>query len=80
LTVDQRPVRLVNREQAEPPRRRRHRRREPYSQAGDEPRIEDILNDPLTGALMRRDGVSEDSLRALISNVRVSLRARSLHP
>jgi hypothetical protein len=80
LTVEQRPIRRVHREKSDPPQRRRQPRREPYSQAGDEPRIEDILNDPLTEAVMRRDGVSEDSLRALIRNMRSSLRARPLHP
>jgi hypothetical protein len=57
--------------------RRAPARKEPYAEAGIEPALEDLLTDPLTVALMRRDGVSASSLRALISAARASLRARA---
>ena len=51
-------------------------RREMYAEAGIEPRLEELLRDPLTEALMRRDGVSIASLRELISSTRRGLRDR----
>ena len=50
--------------------------REMYSEGGVEPRLEELLTDPLTEALMRRDGVSVSSLRELISSTRKGLRER----
>ena len=41
-----------------------------YAEGGVEPKLEDLLTDPLTEALMRRDGVSDASLRELISSTR----------
>jgi len=64
--------------QAKPtPYRRRPSRPEPYAVAGVEPAIDDLLNDPLMGALMQRDGVSKSSLRALIEDTRGILLSRS---
>lgn len=54
--------------------RRRQPRNEPYAIAGVEPAIEEILSDPITCALMRRDGVSEATLRTLLTSMRTSLR------
>jgi hypothetical protein len=54
--------------------RRRRPRNEPYAIAGVEPAIEEILSDPITCALMRRDGVSEATLRTLLTSVRTNLR------
>ncbi|MFZ1416657.1 MAG: hypothetical protein WAS73_19090 [Defluviicoccus sp.] len=54
--------------------RRRQPRNEPYAIAGVEPAIEEILSDPITCALMRRDGVSETTLRTLLTSMRTSLR------
>lgn len=56
--------------------RRRSLRYEPYAEAGIEPRLEDLLGDPLTRLLMRRDGVSDSSLRHLIGETKERLRAR----
>ncbi len=50
--------------------------REMYAEGGVEPRLEELLADPLTEALMRRDGVSVTSLRELISSTRKGLRNR----
>lgn len=51
-------------------------RKEMYAEGGIEPRLEELLNDPLTEALMRRDGVSAASLRELISSTRKGLLDR----
>ena len=51
-------------------------RKEMYAEGGIEPRLEELLNDPLTEVLMRRDGVSAASLRELISSTRRGLRER----
>jgi hypothetical protein len=51
-----------------------------YAEGGIEPRLEELLNDPLTEALMRRDGVSAASLRELISSTRKCLRERVVEP
>lgn len=50
--------------------------REMYAEGGVEPRLEELLTDPLTEALMRRDGVSVGSLRELITSTRKGLRQR----
>jgi len=47
-----------------------------YAEGGVEPRLEELLTDPLTEALMRRDGVSVGSLRELITSTRKGLRQR----
>jgi len=47
-----------------------------YAEGGVEPTLQDLLTDPLTQALMRRDGVSQSSLCDLISNTRRGLRER----
>lgn len=57
--------------------RRPSSRKEMYAEAGIEPALEDLLTDPLTQALMSRDGVSSASLRALIREARENLRARA---
>ena len=61
---------------AGPSPRRRFARPEMFSEAGVEPRLEDLINDPTTEALMRRDGISMANLRALIVAVRDNLRCR----
>lgn len=55
---------------------RRVRLRDRFAEGGVEPKLEDLLTDPLTAAVMRRDGVTEDVLRALISDARQTLRSR----
>lgn len=57
--------------------RRRPPRREPYADGGIEPALEDLMTDPLTEAVMRRDGVSPTTLRAIVMSARESLRSRS---
>jgi hypothetical protein len=52
-----------------------HRR--PWSVAGGEPRLEDVLADPLVHLVMRRDGVEPGQLRALIARVRARQRGTS---
>jgi hypothetical protein len=56
--------------------RRRPRSFDPYAEGGTEPPLEDLLKDPVTEAIMRRDGVSSSSLRSLIIAARESLRSR----
>ena len=60
------------------PPRRRPPRNEPYADGGIEPALEDLMTDPLTEAVMRRDGVSAATLRAIVMSARESLRTRSL--
>ena len=43
-----------------------------WSEAGIEPRLDDVLADPLVRTLMRRDGVSSEELRDILE----ALRAR----
>lgn len=59
-----------------PPIPRRPRRPEMFSEAGVEPKLDDLINDPTTAALMQRDGISIVHLRALIVAVRDNLRCR----
>lgn len=47
-----------------------------FSEAGVEPSLDDLINDPTTAALMQRDGISITHLRSLILAVRDNLRAR----
>ena len=58
--------------------RRRPAKRDPFSEGGTEPALEDLLNDPVTEAIMRRDGVSRASLRSLILAARKELLSREL--
>ncbi|VUX47988.1 hypothetical protein DF3PA_90005 [Candidatus Defluviicoccus seviourii] len=60
--------------------KRRQPRNEPYAIAGVEPAIEEILSDPIACALMRCDGVSEATLRTLLTSVRTSLRVGVREP
>ena len=59
-------------------RRRRPARRAPYSEGGTEPTLDDLLHDPVTEAIMRRDGVSLASLQSLIVAARKELLSREL--
>lgn len=78
LTLDPRPLRMTSHARAMSPPPRRLPRREPFSEPGVEPGLEDLLGDPVTWAIMERDGVSEERLRALIVDLRSMLRARAL--
>ena len=49
----------------------------PWSGGGCEPRLEDVLADPIVHQLMRRDGVAPADLRALIARVRARERGAS---
>jgi hypothetical protein len=51
-------------------------RHERFAEGGVEPTIEDLLADPLTAAVMRRDGVTEEVLRSLIALTRQMLLSR----
>lgn len=73
LAIDRRPTRPTLPLCGPQPRRSR---REMYAEGGVEPTLEDLLTDPLTQALMRRDGVSQSSLCDLISMTRRGLRER----
>lgn len=42
-----------------------------------DPRITDLLDDPIAVALMRRDGVSSDHVHQLLNDMRKRLRERS---
>jgi len=59
-------------------RRRRPARIDPYSEGGIEPTLDDLLHDPVTEAIMRRDGVSLASLQSLIVAARKELLSREL--
>lgn len=59
------------------PPRRRQPRYEPYADGGIEPTLEDLMNDPLTEAVMRRDGVSPAMLRSIVMSARETLRTRA---
>lgn len=73
--VDARPARNWRQESAPAPRRRRGRE-ERYADGGVEPAIEDLLNDPVTAAIMRCDRVNPVDLRVLVDDVRSGLRSR----
>ena len=49
----------------------------PWSVAGSEPRLEDVLADPLVHQVMRRDGIEPAQLRRLIEVFRARRRARA---
>jgi hypothetical protein len=51
-------------------------REEPYVKGGVEPRLGDLLNDPMTQAILRCDGVSQRALRALIDDARTALKSQ----
>jgi hypothetical protein len=46
----------------------------PYTLRGVEPSVEDLINDPVTHAIMAYDNVSPAALRALIAQVRPMLQ------
>lgn len=46
------------------------RRAHPWSAGGCEPRLDEVLADPIVHQIMRRDGVSPGDLRALVARVR----------
>jgi hypothetical protein len=69
------PLRTIKPHQGHGPGPRQPRR-EMYAEAGIEPKLEELLRDPLTEALMRRDGVSVAGLRELICSTRKGLRDR----
>lgn len=75
VALDQRSPRSCSRP-SNGARRPRRFRKEMYAEGGVEPRLEELLTDPLTEALMRRDGVSVTSLRELISSMRKGLMDR----
>ena len=73
--VDARPKREWRQDPALSPGRRRGRK-ELYADGGIEPDIEDLLNDPVTMAIMRCDRVNPSDLRLLVDDVRTGLRSR----
>ncbi len=75
VVIDARPKREWHQESAPVPRRRRGRQ-ELYADGGVEPAIEDLLNDPVTAAIMRCDRVNPVDLRVLVNDVRLNLRGR----
>lgn len=58
------------------PRRSRNASRDPYGERGVEPDLQDLIEDPVTKALMARDGVSSTTLHDLISSARHHLKER----
>ncbi len=73
VTFDPRDVRAATRV---PGPARKSGRPEPYLQPGVEPTLEDLLNDPMTQALMACDRVSSARLRSLIAETKAQLRNR----
>jgi hypothetical protein len=45
----------------------------PYERAGIEPDLQELLADPVLHAVMNRDGLSEDTIRAVVRNAQVRL-------
>jgi len=45
-----------------------------WRDAGEEPKLSDVLADPLIHLVMRRDGVSRAQLDAVIAQARAALR------
>jgi len=39
----------------------------------EEPRLDDLLSDPMLDAMLMRDGVSRDELRRLVEHARLTL-------
>jgi len=76
VAVERQPPRTILPRSAYGPRPRPPRK-EMYAEGGIEPKLEELLRDPLTEAVMRRDGVSVASLRELINSTRKRLRQRS---
>jgi hypothetical protein len=77
--VEKRPVRTWA-EKAEPTPRRKPRATTVFAEGGVEPAIDDLLDDPVTAAIMRCDGVSPADLRALLAKVRHDLKNRGPWP
>lgn len=75
---DHRPIRGRSPVASRTMPRRRPTRRDPYSEGGIEPTLDDLLHDPVTEAIMRRDGVSLASLQSLIVAARKELLSREL--
>ncbi len=50
---------------------------QPWRFAGEEPALDELLADPLLHLVMKRDGVSEAALQAVIEAARVKLAARA---
>ncbi len=46
---------------------------DPFARAGDEPRLSDMLADPIVHTLMRCDRLSEGDLRIAIERARTAL-------
>lgn len=61
-------------DKAEPP--------ELYVNGGHEPPIDDLLDDPVTAAILRCDHISPAALRSLVDTMREKLKERALqrHP
>ena len=49
-------------------------RRGKWAQAGVEPKIDDMIADPLVGVVMRHDGVSTEELRSMLEALRARRR------
>ena len=47
-----------------------------WSSGGTEPALADLLADPIVHLVMRRDGVSEETLRRVIAAAQTMLRSR----
>lgn len=75
MVVDAKSMRKWSQSGRHPPRRS-GRRAEPFVDGGVEPAVEDLLNDPVTAAIMRCDRVSLPALRALVTATRETLLAR----
>ena len=76
ISVEARPLRRSSPTGAGHPRRGRPSRKDPYGEPGVEPRLGDLLSDPVTLAIMRCDGVSGDTLDAVIRDAQNSLKTR----
>lgn len=48
-----------------------------WADAGVEPSVEDLLADPLTALVMRRDHIGVDDVRAAVDHARSALHAKS---
>jgi hypothetical protein len=50
------------------------RKREMWAEAGVEPRLDDMIADPLVRVIMRHDGVSSEELRGMLEALRAQRR------
>lgn len=59
------------------PGKARRQSTERYAKGGIEPAVEDLINDPVTEAIMAYDHITPASVRSLVAEMRAKLLARA---